>query len=76
MVSLTRAGNATGTLAWNVASDRGRLARTGSFGPAAGGNGSGTDLYAITEGEIAATEASLPQEGERSLSEERLQGGE
>jgi len=49
MVSLTRASNATGTQAWNVASDMGRLARTGSIGPAAGGNGSGTDLYAMCD---------------------------
>jgi hypothetical protein len=76
MVRHAQATSATGTQAWNVASDMGRLARTGSIGRAAGGNGSGTDLYAITEGAIAGTEASLPQEGERSLAEKRVAGGE
>ncbi|MHC4710644.1 MAG: hypothetical protein ACYTA3_09510 [Planctomycetota bacterium] len=76
MVNLTQANNTTGTQTWNVARDKGRFSRTGSIGPGAGGNGSGTDLHAITEGEIAATDASLPQEGERHLAEEPFQGGE
>jgi hypothetical protein len=76
MVRATQASNTTGTQAWSAAPDKGRLARTGSIGPGAGGNGSGTDLHAITEGAIAATEASLTQERERRLAEVRLQGCE
>ncbi len=76
MVSLTWANKTTGRQAWMALPGTGRLSRTGSIGPAAGGNGSGTDLHAITEGEIAATEASLPQEGEQRLAEEPIEGGE
>ncbi len=76
MVSLTSANHTTGTQAWNALPGTGRLSRTGSTGPAAGGNGAGTDPHAITEGPIAATEASLTDQRERRLSEIRLRGCE
>ncbi len=65
MVSLTRANKTTGMQAWMALPGTGRLSRTGSIGPAAGGNGSGTDPLAITDGAIAKTEASLTEERER-----------
>jgi hypothetical protein len=73
MVKLTQANNTTGTQAWNAVPEKGRFSRTGSIGPGAGGNGSGTALEAITEGAIAGTEASLTHERERRLAEEPLQ---
>jgi hypothetical protein len=72
MVSQTSAQNSAGIQEWIALPGNGRLSRSGSIGPAAGGNGSGTDPHAITEGEIAATEASLTEMRERRLAEVRL----
>jgi hypothetical protein len=76
MVRLLNATDATGIPAWNAVLGTGRFSRRGSIGLGAGGNGSGTDLQAITEGSIAKTDASLTEQRERRLSEVPLQSCE
>ncbi|MHC4101651.1 MAG: hypothetical protein ACYS15_09610 [Planctomycetota bacterium] len=76
MKTLTLNDKTTGRHAWSAVSSEGKLARNGSTGPAAGGNGAGTGPDALMEDAIADTEASLTQKTERRLGEVPLPYGE